>query len=349
MAGKRRGERSLIFPTRPHVVSAGSVAAQNEAAGPLGSLFDMVLEDDTWGENSFEKAERKMFESAVRIALDKAKLRSGSLHCLLGGDLLNQIVSANFAARQLNVPFLGLYGACSTIAESLLIGSVLVDGGYADTVACAASSHFSTAERQYRFPLELGTTVPPTAQRTVTGAGCALLSGKGPMGGAPFRNIVVTGATIGRVVDLGISDASNMGAAMAPAAADTILSHFGDMEETPDDYDLVITGDLGRFGSSMLLSLLNDHGVDLTKKHLDCGNLVFSTKQKFNSGGSGCGCPAITLAAHLLGKVEIGEVKRMLFLATGALLSPLSSMQGDTIPGIAHALVLEMNREAMGL
>lgn len=341
MAEKRIGERTLTFPSRPRVVSAASIAAGNEAEGPLGSLFDMVLDDDIWGEDSFEKAECKMFETVVRIALDKASLSSGALHCLLGGDLLNQIVSAGFAARQLCVPFLGLYGACSTIAESILVGSMMIDGGFANTAACAASSHFSTAERQYRFPLELGTTSPPTAQRTVTGAGCILLSGTGPMAGAPFSHIVVTHATIGRVVDLGISDANNMGAAMAPAAADTILTHLRDASIDPIAYDFVVTGDLGAFGTKMLLSLLQEQGVDLTKRHVDCGNVVYSPKQGFNSGGSGCGCSAITLASHLLPKLETGELRRILFLATGALHSPASSMQGETIPGIAHALVLE--------
>ncbi|MDO4572738.1 MAG: stage V sporulation protein AD [Clostridia bacterium] len=341
MARNRIGSRTLEFRQRPRLVSAASIVSKTEAEGPLGDRFDMVLPDDTWGEDSFEKAERRMFETAVRIALDKVKLDSGRLDCLLGGDLLNQIISANFAARQLLVPFLGLYGACSTMAESLLVGGVLVDGGYADTAACAASSHFSTAERQYRYPLEMGTTSPPTAQRTVTGAGCALLSG-GPVGDKdPFNSICLAGATIGRVIDLGITDANNMGAAMAPAAADTILAHLGDMQRGPEDYDLIITGDLGRFGAEMLFSLCQDQGVDLSGRHLDCGNLIFHPEQKFNCGGSGCGCSAVTLAAFLLDQMEQGDVERMLFLATGALLSPGTTQQGDSIPSIAHAVVLE--------
>lgn len=341
MAQKRKGLHTLLFPTRPRLVSSGSVVSREEGNGPLGDKFDMVLSDDTWGEDSFEKAERKMYETAVRIAMDKVKLSTKELHCLLGGDLLNQIVTANFAARELNVPFLGLYGACSTMAESLLLGSVLVDGGFADTAACTASSHFSAAERQYRLPLEMGSTVPPTAQHTVTGAGCALLSREAPAVKAPYSRIRVAGATIGRVVDLGISDANNMGAAMAPAAADTIVTHIGDMERTCADYDMIVTGDLGRFGSQMLFSLCQDHGLDLSGRHVDCGNLIYRPEAKYNCGGSGCGCSAVTLNAYLLHLMEHGDVRRMLFIATGALLSPGSSMQGDSIPGIAHAVVLE--------
>ena len=341
MPDKRRGERTLVFPSLPRLVSAGSVVSKVEGEGPLGERFDMVLPEDKWGEDSFEKAERKMFEAAVRIALEKAKLPSGSLHCLLGGDLLNQLVTANFAARQLNVPFLGLYGACSTMAESLLVGSMLIDGGFGDTAACAASSHFSTAERQYRYPLEMGTTSPPTAQRPVTGAGCSLLSSRVLADSQPFTRVRVAGATIGRVVDLGISDANNMGAAMAPAAADTILAHLNDTGRTVQDYDLIITGDLGSFGSQMLLDLCRDHDVDVSGRHLDCGNMIYHPQQKYNCGGSGCGCSAVTLAAYLVDQMENGNVERMLFLATGALLSPGSSMQGDSIPAIAHGVVLE--------
>lgn len=341
MGKKRSGSRTLLFPARPRVVSSGAVVSRVEGDGPLGKHFDLVLDDDTWGEDSFEKAERKMFERACRIALDKAALQSEKLHCLLGGDLLNQIVTANFAARQLNVPFLGLYGACSTMAESLLVGALLVDGGYADTAACIASSHFSSAERQYRYPLEMGTTSPPTAQRTVTGAGCVLLSESPQSEQDPFGRIRVAAATIGRVVDLGISDASNMGAAMAPAAADTIVTHLSDLRRTPADYDLIVTGDLGSFGARMLLALCGDYDVDLSGKHIDCGNLIYPPTERFHCGGSGCGCSAVTLSAYLLGLMEHGDVRRMLFVATGALLSPGSSMQGESIPGIAHAVVLE--------
>ncbi len=340
MAKKHLGSRTLTFPNAPRLVNSASVVSGAERDGPLGERFDMALEDDTWGEKSFEKAECRMFERAARIALDKQRWEEKTLDCLLGGDLLNQIITANYAARALGAPFLGLYGACSTMAESLLVGSVLVDGGYADRVACVASSHFASAERQYRYPLEMGTTSPPTAQHTVTGAGCVLLAGA-RSGQDGFRRIRVRAATIGKVVDLGITDASNMGAAMAPAACDTIVTHLRDTGRCTSDYDLIITGDLGRFGSEMLFSLCKDQEVDLSGRHLDCGNLIYHPEQKFDCGGSGCGCSAVTLASYLLDQMEHGDCRRMLFLATGALLSPTATMQGESIPGIAHAVVLE--------
>lgn len=340
MANKRIGARTLRFPAGPYVISSASIVADNEGKGPLGEHFDMVLEDDTYGEDSFEKAECRMFTTVVEMALAKVHHKPEDIGCLLGGDLLNQIVTANFAARTLGMPFLGLYGACSTMAESLLVGSVLVDGGFTKTACCVASSHFSTAERQYRFPLEMGTTSPPTSQRTVTGTGCVLLMESLPEERV-FSNIRVRGATIGRVIDLGITDAANMGAAMAPAAADTILTHLQDMDRKPEDYDLIVTGDLGRFGSEMLFSLCQDRNVDLSGRHLDCGNLIFHPGQKFNCGGSGCGCSAVTLSSYLLQKLETGSCSRMLFVATGALLSPSTTLQGESIPSIAHAVVLE--------
>lgn len=287
-----------------------------------------------------------MFEQAVRLALTKVNWDTKRLNCLLGGDLLNQIITANYAARQLGIPFLGLYGACSTMAESMLVGSMLIDGGFADHVACAASSHFSTAERQYRYPLEMGTTSPPTAQRTVTGAGAVILSAEAILeaqkGPAVFRNIHIESGTIGTVIDMGITDAANMGAAMAPAACSTILTHLADMGRTATYYDAIVTGDLGSFGSEMLHELCMDEGVDIADRHLDCGNLVFDAQQQnVNCGGSGCGCSAVVLSAHLLHLLEKGTWKRMLFLATGALMSPDATLQGESIPGIAHAVVLE--------
>ncbi len=345
-ASKRRGEHTVVFEKQPRVLSTANIVGDVEGKGPLGSAFDMVLTDDTWGESSWEKAECKMFEQAVRLALTKVNWDTKKLNCLLGGDLLNQIITANYAARQLGIPFLGLYGACSTMAESMLVGSMLIDGGFADHVACAASSHFSTAERQYRYPLEMGTTSPPTAQRTVTGAGSVILSAEAILeaqkGPAVFRNIHVESGTIGMVIDMGITDAANMGAAMAPAACSTILTHLADMGRPATYYDAIVTGDLGSFGLEMLHELCMDEGVDIAGRHLDCGNLVFDAQQQnVNCGGSGCGCSAVVLSAHLLHLLEKGTWKRMLFLATGALMSPDASMQGESIPGIAHAVVLE--------
>ena len=338
------GKRTLLFPSAPRVIASASIVSAMEGQGPLGKKFDLILEDDTWGEDSFERAECRMFETAVRMAIQKTGLNPDDFDCLLGGDLLNQIITANYAARQLNIPFLGLYGACSTMAESLLLGSVLVEGGFVGRAACVASSHFSTAERQYRYPLEMGTTVTETAQHTVTGAGCVLLS---DAEGARdvFRHIRITCGTIGRVVDLGITDASNMGAAMAPAACDTIITHLKDLGRTPEDYDLIVTGDLGKLGRALLVKLLEQKSIKVDEKKLfDCGCEIFAPEQDTHCGGSGCGCAASMLCAHILPRIAQGELSRVLFLATGALLSPTSSMQGETIPGVAHAVVLEHRR-----
>lgn len=340
-SSKRMGKQTLIFSNPGAVISSGAIAGPLEGKGPLGGYFDTVLKEDTWGEDSWEKAERKMFEQAVRTAMDKIELRRGGVDCLLGGDLLNQIISANFAARELRMPFLGLYGACSTMAESLLIGGMLLDGGYANCVACTAASHFSTAERQYRNPLEMGGQTTPTAQRTVTGAGCSIAAGSGYEGSRLYGNVFITAGTIGKVIDLGITDANNMGAAMAPAAADTFAAHLSDTGRGVMDYDLVVTGDLGRFGSELFVDLCRDNGIDLDGRHMDCGNMIFSPEQKVDCGGSGCGCSAIVLNAYLLERIEKGELRRIFFMATGALLSPTSSMQSESIPGIAHGVVLE--------
>ena len=340
-SGKRMGGQTLVFSNPGTVISSGTIAGPLEGKGPLGGHFDTVLKEDTWGEDSWEKAERKMFEQAVRTAMDKAELKPGDVDCLLGGDLLNQIISANFAARELKMPFLGLYGACSTMAESLLIGGMLLDGGYANCVACTAVSHFSTAERQYRNPLEMGGQTTPTAQRTVTGAGCSIAVGPNYSGSRMYRNIFITAGTIGKVIDLGITDPNNMGAAMAPAAADTFAAHLSDTGRGVMDYDLVVTGDLGRFGSEMFIELCRDNGIDLQDRHMDCGNMIFSPDQKVDCGGSGCGCSATVLNGYLLERIEKGELRRIFFMATGALLSPTSSMQSESIPGIAHGVVLE--------
>lgn len=341
MRSKCAGEQTVVFANPPCIISSAAVVGPMEGAGPLGDRFDLVLQDDTWGEESWEKAERKMFENAVRRALDKVDMQPEGIDCLLGGDLLNQIVSANYAARELHAPFLGLYGACSTMAESLLIGCMLIDGGYANITACVAGSHFSTAERQYRFPLEMGGQTTPTAQRTVTGTGCAVAADGGYAGARRYRNVFVTAGTIGRVIDLGITDANNMGAAMAPAAADTLAAHLSDMGRGAIDYDLIVTGDLGSFGSEMFKDLCAEKGIDVSERHMDCGNVIFLPEQNVDCGGSGCGCSASVLNAHLLERIEKGELRRIFFMATGALMSPTTGMQSDSIPGIAHGVVLE--------
>ena len=254
----------------------------------------------------------------------------------LGGDLLNQIVSSGYTARQLGIPFLGLYGACSTMAESLLLGAMLIDGGFADTALCATCSHFSTAERQYRFPLELGNQRTPTAQWTVTGAGATLLGRESSL------PLCIESVTIGSVWDLKQTDANNMGAAMAPAAMQTLKSHLNDLHRIPEDYDLIVTGDLGRVGYDLMKLLCRKEGIELDQRYIDCGCEIFDVSQDVHSGGSGCGCSAVSLNGWLLGRMLKGEIRKMLFLATGALMSPTMSQQGESIPGVAHAVSLEV-------
>ena len=336
---KQAGSATLVFENRPYVLSAASVAGKAEEKGPYGHVFDEIMEDDRLGEKTFEQGERKMLVKALCRAMARVALPMEEAGCLLAGDLLNQIVTASYAARELAIPYLGLYGACSTMTEALLLGAALVDGGYRGRALCAASSHFSTAERQYRFPLEMGTTAPPHAQRTVTGAGAVLL-GDAPLPHTGFRHVRLEAATLGRVRDLGITDANNMGAAMAPAAYDTIGRHLADRGMKEMDFDWIVTGDLGDFGSRMLRELADEGGMDLEDRHMDCGSMIFSPQQGYHCGGSGCGCSAVLLAGYVLPQIERGAVKRVLFLSTGALMSPLSACQGESIPGIAHAVSL---------
>lgn len=336
MARHRAGDHTLLFIHRPTVIAGAAVVGPKEGRGPLGGCFDLVLEDPLWGQNSYEQAEQAMFEAACERCLGKAHIRKEQVQAMLGGDLLNQIMAASLTARALAVPFLGLYGACSTMAESLILGAILTDGGYASPVLCAAGSHYCTAERQYRYPLEYGNQRTPAAQWTVTGAGACLLNsgGEGP--------VSVTMATIGQVVDMGVRDANNMGAAMAPAAAHTLERHFLDTGRSPKDYDRVITGDLGRIGADILRELMEQKGFPLMdEKYMDCGLSIFDPQEDVHAGGSGCGCSASVLNALILPRLQSGEWKRVLFMATGALLSPTTSQQGETIPGVAHAVVLE--------
>ncbi|HWQ59074.1 MAG TPA: stage V sporulation protein AD [Clostridia bacterium] len=341
MRNKCIGRQTVAFTSPPRIIAGETIVSKTEGEGPLGTFFDTVLEDDTWGEKTWELAERKMFEHVVKKALEKVKLSTGEVDLLLGGDLLNQIITANYAARELGIPFIGLYGACSTMAETLLVGSMLMDGGYASHIACAAASHFCTAERQYRMPLEMGTQAVPTAQRTVTGAACTLLADVMCADQAQFASIFITHGVIGRVIDLGISDAANMGAAMAPAAADTLVAHLKDTSFPLENYDIVVTGDLGKLGSELFVELCKKEGVDVAERHVDCGNIIFAPDQNVNCGGSGCACSAVTLNGYLLKRLQAGDFKRMFFMATGALMSTTSGMQGESIPGVAHGVVIE--------
>ncbi len=333
---KKRGKQSYVLPDKPRVTAWASMAGKKEAAGPLGATFDETFEDDTLGEKSWERAESKMLEHVVDMALSKAKIFADSVDLFLGGDLLNQIVSAGYTARSLGIPFLGLYGACSTMAESIMLGSMLIDGGFAHNAVCATCSHFSTAERQYRFPLELGSQRTPSAQWTVTGAGATLLTKD------TTHPIAVEAATVGSVYDLKQTDANNMGAAMAPAAMMTLKAHLSDMGRKVSDYDLIVTGDLGHVGYDLMKILCEKEGICLDKRYIDCGCEVFDESQDVHAGGSGCGCSACCLNGWLYGRMLSGEVKRMLFMATGALMSPTMSQQGESIPSVAHAVSLEV-------
>ncbi len=341
----RKGNQSFILPSKPEIISSAAYVGKKEGEGPLGALFDTVCTDDTLGLDSWEQAESKMLENAVRLSLLKIGKDPGDINFFMGGDLLSQIISAGFAARELQSPFIGMYGACSTMAESIITAAMLTDGGFSDLSVCGASSHFSSSEREFRYPLEMGTQLTPTSQRTVTGAGAVVMSASGCTNKKLFENVIITGGSIGRVCDYGITDASNMGAAMAPAAASTICGHLTDFGVEPEYYDRIITGDLGSFGSDMLYELCYSKGFDISEVHEDCGRKIFSKEQKTVCGGSGCGCCASVLASSILPEIEKGELKRILFVATGALLSPLSSLQGESIPSIAHAAVIERRDE----
>ena len=342
MASKRIGMQTVCLPLKPAICGCAAFVGKKEGEGPLGGCFDQVIEDELCGQDTFELAEKQLYLGAIRKAIEKAGLQPSDIQFLLGGDLLNQIITASFSARDLAVPFIGLYGACSTMAESLALGAMLLDGEHAQHAVCAASSHFCTAERQYRFPLEFGSQRPPTAQWTVTGAGASVLT-LSPRTPVMAR---VSQVCMGRVVDLGITDANNMGAAMAPAAADTLLAFFADTRSKPEDYDLIVTGDLGKVGHDLLRQLMREQRMPLPDdRYTDCGLLIYDRqKQDVHAGGSGCGCSASVLNAYLLPRMQTGEIKKMIFMATGALMSTTSSQQGESIPGIAHAVVMESAR-----
>lgn len=334
-AKNRVGGQTICFTQNPpRIVSSASIVGKKEGEGPLAEYFDKILEDNLWGEKSWEKAERKMFIEVAQLILKKAQKEPSDINYLFGGDLLDQIITPSFAARNLGIPFYGLYGACSSMTQTISLASVMVDGGYAHDVLCVTSSHFCTAERQFRYPLEMGVQRPPTAQWTVTGAGGVLLSseGNGPM---------ITHVTTGKVIDFGIKDANYMGAAMAPAAADTFRAHFEDTGRKPEDYDLIVSGDLAKYGREITINLLKKEGYNIEDRFIDCGCEIFSEEQDVHAGASGCACSAVVLAGYLLKKIEDGELSRILMASTGALHSTISSQQGDSIPGIAHAIVIE--------
>lgn len=335
MADNKRGRASFVLP-HPAVVTAwASVAGKKEAEGPLGHCFDETSRDTYFGQKTWELAEKTMQEKALRILLDKAECQRQDIDLVFSGDLLNQCIGSAFTMRNTGLPHLGLYGACSTMAESLLLAAMAVTAGAADRVVAQTSSHFASSERQYRFPLGYGGQRTPTAQWTVTGSGAALVckTGRGPR---------ITACTVGTVTDLGIQDANNMGAAMAPAALATIRQHLEDLKKQPEDYDLIVTGDLGQYGKELLMELARKEGLSLGGRLTDCGCLVFDNiRQDVHAGGSGCGCSAITLCGDLLDKLQKKKLKKILFCGTGALLSPTSTQQGLPIPGVCHAVAME--------
>ena len=332
MAKQKRGKRSLCFDAQPVLTAWARVAGKNESEGTMQGYFDYTNADTYFGEKTWEKAECHMQEIAMETLLQKAGKQTRDVDLVFSGDLLNQCISSSFALRNTGLPSLGLYGACSTMAESLLLASMAVSGGFADRAVAMTSSHFASSERQYRYPLGYGGQRTPTAQWTVTGSGAALVSGQG-------EGPRVEAATVGTIVDLGVTDANNMGAAMAPSAFETIRAHFDDLGAAPEDFDLIVTGDLGKVGKEILLDQFHQIGVRLEDRYTDCGVLVFDLEgQDVHAGGSGCGCSAIVLCGYLLNQLSQGKLHRILFCGTGALLSPTSSQQGESIPGVCHAV-----------
>lgn len=329
--------KTLVFKNKPAVLSYASVGGKKEGEGPLGDNFDAISKDSLFGEKSYEKAESQMQKTAVMTAIKKANKNTRDIDAVFGGDLLNQCIGSSFASRNTQIPFLGVYGACSTMALTLGLAAVFVDSGFAKHAIAVTSSHFCSAERQYRFPLEYGSQRTPTAQWTATAAGAVVLSSE-------RQKAYIDKATFGIVQDLGVKDANNMGAAMAPAAADTIMRFLRDTDTKENDYDAIFTGDLGFVGTTLLYQLLEKEGINIRKNHNDCGLMIFDrATQDVHSGGSGCGCSAGVLTSTILKKVESGEYKNILFCATGALLSPTSTMQGETIPSVAHIVNIKSN------
>lgn len=331
---KKNGKQTVWFETQPVILSTATIVGSKEGEGPLGDTFDKVINDNYYGEKSWERAEQRMLEEVMESAVQKANLKASDIDFMLAGDLLNQIISADYTARNMGIPFLGLYGACSTMYEGMAIGAMLIDGGYADYVLIGVSSHYGTAERQFRAPVEHGVQRPMSSQWTVTGAAAVLLArqGQGP---------VITHATIGKAVDLGEGNAGDMGSVMAPAAADTIMRHLQDTNRSPGYYDVYLTGDLGKYGKELALKLLHQKAIDISANYEDCGCLIYAEEQDVHAGGSGCACSGVVTAGYVVQHLNLGKIKRVLGVGTGALFSPVSSQQGETIPGIGHAVVIE--------
>ncbi|MCL2704309.1 MAG: stage V sporulation protein AD [Defluviitaleaceae bacterium] len=334
---KKHGNQTVFFQQPVSIIAAASIVGPKEGQGPIGKYFDRVVEDVLWDCKSWEQAESKFVSDAIKLAIQKSGLLDTEIDCILAGDLLNQIIGTSFGVRDLNRPFIGMFGACSTFGLAMGVGSMLVDGGFYNNVIASASSHFCAAEKQFRFPLEFGSQRPPSSTWTVTGNGAAVLSNK--TGG---KGICVTAYTAGKVVDMGITDINNMGAAMAPSAADTLITHFKDTGRNPDYYDLIITGDLGYIGHELVLKITQEQGYHISSNYTDCGIKIFDREtQDTHSGGSGCACSAVTFAGYLYNQMQNSAIGKLLLLPTGALLSTTSAQQGESIPGICHAVAIE--------
>lgn len=330
-----KGLQSIAFKESPYLVSSASVVGKKEGEGPLGKMFDMVEKEDLFGENTWEEAESTMQKEACLLAMGKAHMEAKDVRYLFGGDLLRQGVATSMGVSELNIPLFGLFGACSTSGEALALASMSVAAGYGEYMLAVTSSHFGSAEKEFRFPLGYANQRPLSAQWTVTGSGAFLV-------GTKRSHVRITGVTVGKIVDYGLKDSQNMGACMAPAACDTIIRNLEDFGRKAEDYNRIITGDLGYVGQSILFDLMRGKGYDIKKNHMDCGMTIFDQMtQDTHAGGSGCGCAATTLSAYILPKVERGEWKRVLFVPTGALMSTVSYNEGASVPGIAHGIVLE--------
>ena len=332
---KKIGKQTIKFDTPPTITECSSIVGPKEANGPLAKYFDKTLEDEFWGEKTWEKAESKIIKENVNLVISKAGIATNEIDCVFAGDLLNQCISSSFGLRDENIPFFGVFGACSTFVESMSLGAIAVEG-FAKNVLCATSSHFCSAEKQFRFPLELGNQRPPTSQWTVTGSGAAILSKNG---NGPY----ITHITPGKIVDMGIKDANNMGAAMAPAFCDTLITHFLDTGRNPSYYDAIISGDLGHIGKEIAIDIAKSKGYNIKSNYNDCGVLIFDKEsQDTHSGGSGCACCGSVFSGYFFRQLKQKKVKKILLIATGALMNSTSSQQGESIPGIAHAISIEI-------
>ena len=350
---KQLGVQSIKFEKPVYILNSGSVVGTKEGAGPLGKKFDRVGTDDWFGCKSWEDAESTLQKMAAETALEKSFLEAKDIRYLFTGDLLGQSMASSFGVGSLGIPTFGLYGACSTCGESLALGSMAVEGGFADRVLCVTSSHFASAEKEFRFPLDYGNQRPLSASWTVTGSGAFVLGDESAMQsfvsdttsvvsqGKRKPRAKITGITVGRIVDFGLKDSMNMGACMAPAAASTLQQHFQDFAVGPEEYDRIVTGDLGKVGQRVLIDLLKERGIDISKNHMDCGIEIYDESQDAHAGGSGCGCSAVTLSAFLLRQLEDGAWKKILFMPTGALLSKTSFNEGKCVPAIAPGIVIE--------